>query len=114
MQCSQPAVVAVWTAICLAAGATNAPAGDEPRFNRDIRPILADRCYACHGPDSGTREAELRLDTEAGAHEWAIIPGDPDSSEVMARVSSDDPELRMPPAASKKPPLTADQIGLLR
>jgi hypothetical protein len=85
-----------------------------PRFNRDIRPILADRCYACHGPDSGTREADLRLDTEEGAHDWAILPGDPDLSEVISRVSSDDPELRMPPPAAKKPALTAEQIDLLR
>lgn len=85
-----------------------------PRFNRDIRPILAEKCYACHGPDSGTREAELRLDTQEGSHEWAIIPGDPDSSEVVARVASEDPEARMPPPASKKEPLTPEQIDLLK
>jgi hypothetical protein len=89
-------------------------AEEAPRFNRDIRPILADRCFACHGPDSGTREAELRLDTQEGAHEWAIIPGDAESSEVIARVSSDDAEQRMPPSTSKKPPLTAREIELLR
>jgi hypothetical protein len=85
-----------------------------PRFNRDIRPILAEKCYTCHGPDSGTREAELRLDTEEGSHEWAIVPEDADSSEVITRVSSDDPEARMPPAASKKDPLTPEQIDLLK
>jgi hypothetical protein len=67
-------------------------ADDAPRFNRDIRPILADKCYACHGPDSGTRKADLRLDTEAGSHESAITVGDPDSSELVRRVSSEDPE----------------------
>jgi hypothetical protein len=86
----------------------------EPRFNRDIRPILADRCYACHGPDSGARKAELRLDTQAGATEWAIVPGDADSSEVISRVASDDPDVRMPPPEAKKPPLTAAQVALLR
>jgi hypothetical protein len=86
----------------------------EPQFNRDIRPILANTCYACHGPDSGTRQAELRLDTEEGSHEWAIVPGDPDSSEVLARISSDDPEVRMPPPAAKKPQLTAEQVDLIR
>ena len=81
-----------------------------PRFNRDIRPILADRCYACHGPDSGTREADLRLDTEKGSHESAIVTGDPDSSELVRRISSDDVEERMPPPAAKKPPLTKEEI----
>src|SRR3954466_6401600 len=89
-------------------------AEDAPRFNRDIRPILADKCYACHGPDSGTRKADLRLDTEAGSHESAIVAGDPDSSELVRRVSSNDPEERMPPAAAKKPPLTKEQIELVR
>ena len=84
-----------------------------PSFNRDIRPILANTCFACHGPDSGTREADLRLDTEAGSHESVIIPGDADSSEFIRRISSDDPDERMPPASSKKPPLTKAQIELL-
>jgi hypothetical protein len=91
-----------------------AVADEAPGFNRDIRPILANRCYVCHGPDSGTREADLRLDMEEGAHEWAIVPGDADGSEVIARVSSDDPEMRMPPASSKKPPLTPKEIELLK
>ena len=85
-----------------------------PRFNRDIRPILSEKCYSCHGPDSGTREAELRLDTETGAHEAAIMPGDADSSELFSRVSSDDPEARMPPPNSKKPPLTPEQLELIK
>src|SRR6187401_3207540 len=89
-------------------------ADDAPGFNRDIRPILADKCYACHGPDSGTRKADLRLDTETGSHESAIAVGDPDSSELVRRVSSDDPDERMPPAAAKKPPLTKEQIELVR
>jgi hypothetical protein len=96
------------------ASAGMAADGRAPSFNRDIRPILADRCFACHGPDSGTRKAELRLDTFEGATDWAIVPGDADSSEVSARVSSDDPEFRMPPAESKKPPLTPQEVELLR
>lgn len=87
---------------------------DTPQFNRDILPILSGHCYACHGPDSGTRQAELRLDTEAGSHESVIVPGDPDSSEVISRIASDDPEMRMPPPDSKKPPLTAEEVDLLK
>jgi mono/diheme cytochrome c family protein len=83
-------------------------------YNRDIRPILSDRCFVCHGPDAGTREAELRLDTEAGAHEWAIMPGDPEGSELLNRISTDDPDVKMPPAASKKPHLSTEQVDLIR
>src|SRR6185295_17648340 len=91
-----------------------AVAADDVRFNRDIRPILADKCYTCHGPDSGTRKADLRLDKEEAAHESAIVPGDPESSELIRRVSSEDPDERMPPKESKKPPLTKEQVEQLR
>jgi hypothetical protein len=95
-------------------GGSIAVAADAPTFNRDIRPLLSDRCYACHGPDSGSREADLRLDTSEGATEWAIVPGDADSSEVISRVTSDDPDMQMPPRDSKKLPLTAAQVEKLR
>jgi hypothetical protein len=85
-----------------------------PTFNRDIRPILSDRCYPCHGHDAGNRKAELRLDTAEGATEWAIIPGDAENSEVVLRVSSDDRDYRMPPATSNRRPLNAQQIDVLR
>jgi hypothetical protein len=107
-------VTAFWGAVVVLACCAEARAADPPGFNREIRPILADRCFACHGPDSGTREADLRLDTQEGAHEWAIVPGDAESSEVIARVTSDDPEMRMPPASSKKPPLKPEEIELLK
>src|SRR5688572_8737657 len=77
--------------------AASAQANDTPQFNRDIRPILSDRCFSCHGNDKGNRKAELRLDIEEAATEWAILPGDWEGSEVIARVSSDDLEYRMPP-----------------
>ncbi len=89
-------------------------ADESPHFNRDIRPILEDRCYTCHGPDSGTRKADLRLDKEESAHESVIVPGDPDSSELISRISSQDPDERMPPAESKRPPLTKEQVELFR
>lgn len=74
-------------------------------FNRDIRPILAKNCFACHGPDRESREADLRLDTAKGATEEhdgrrAIVPGKPDSSELIARIESFDPDQAMPPLAS--------------
>ncbi|HEX4412738.1 MAG TPA: PSD1 and planctomycete cytochrome C domain-containing protein [Lacipirellulaceae bacterium] len=104
-----------WTALVLAcAPRLTVAADDVPRFNRDIRPILAEKCYSCHGPDSGTRKADLRLDTEAGSHESVIVPGDAASSEVISRISSTDPDERMPPPASKKPPLTAEQVELFK
>ncbi len=70
-------------------------------FNRDVRPILSNTCFACHGPDEGRREAEQRFDTEEGLlalrETGAIVPGDADKSDMLARIASDDPDLRMPP-----------------
>ena len=68
-------------------------------FDRDIRPILSDRCYVCHGPDSGTREAELRLDLKEAAFD-VIVPGEPAASELVSRILSDDAEEMMPPPES--------------
>ncbi|MEN1680429.1 MAG: PSD1 and planctomycete cytochrome C domain-containing protein [Planctomycetota bacterium] len=81
-------------------------------FSRDIRPILADKCFACHGPGEAT--AGVRLDTLDGATDWAIVPGDADSSEVIARITSDDPDVVMPPPEAKKDPLTDEEVALLR
>lgn len=87
-------------------------------FNRDIRPILSDRCFACHGPDQGKRLSKLRLDTEAGAKgdlggHFAIVPGKAADSELIRRVTSDDLARRMPPAYSGAAKLTEREIGLL-
>lgn len=68
-----------------------------PRYNTDVRPILADKCFRCHGPDAGSREADLRLDRRDDAVAAAIVPGDPGASSVHARIVSDDPDERMPP-----------------
>ena len=68
----------------------------EIEFDREIKPILANHCFQCHGPDEGNREADLRLDTRHGAIQisddrlQAIVPGDPDTSELIRRVESDD------------------------
>ncbi|MEZ6060601.1 MAG: DUF1553 domain-containing protein [Planctomycetaceae bacterium] len=82
---------------------------DEPAgrvdFSRDVQPILADKCFKCHGPDASQRVSELRLDTKAGAfaeHDGrrAIVPGSPQESELHRRITSDDPEQQMPPPDS--------------
>jgi mono/diheme cytochrome c family protein len=89
-------------------------------FNRDVRPILSENCYACHGPDARKRKGNLRLDIEAGAKDpiegtdsLAVVPGKPDESEMLARVSAEDPTLVMPPPKTDKK-LTAKQIDILR
>ena len=81
-------------------------------FNRDIRPILSDKCFQCHGPDSNAREADLRLDVRDDALA-SIVPGKPDDSELIVRITHSDPDLRMPPSDSPKQ-LTADEISKLK
>ena len=79
-------------------------------FSRDIRPILAGHCFNCHGPDEGSREGNLRLDTEEGARKALEIEGG--VAKLLGRVTSHDPDLVMPPPSVKKP-LTAAQIERL-
>ncbi|MDG2219994.1 MAG: PSD1 and planctomycete cytochrome C domain-containing protein [Rubripirellula sp.] len=86
---------------------------DEISFNRDVRPILSDKCFFCHGPDAKHREADLRLDVEKDAKESAIRPGDLELSELILRIISTDPDSQMPPPDSGKS-LTAEQIDLLQ
>ncbi|MBN8733656.1 MAG: DUF1553 domain-containing protein [Acidobacteria bacterium] len=104
---------AVWVVAGCASGA-------EVQFNRDIRPILSDKCFACHGPDAGNRKSKLRLDVEAeakadlGGGRRGIVAGDPDKSGVMQRVVSTNKTLRMPPAYLGHAALTAEQIDILQ
>lgn len=110
----------LWTCMLLFSAAP-ASAGDLPEvveFNRDIRPILSDNCFFCHGPDKNKRQADLRLDTEAGLLGTAggagpVIPGQPDDSPLLQRILTSDPETHMPPPATGKV-LTDQQIQLLR
>ena len=101
-----PAVACLVTAV----------SGDEqaPLFMRDIRPILAAKCFACHGPDESHREADLRLDVRASAVKAAaIVPGQPARSELVRRILSDDADERMPPSDFGKT-LTDAEKNLLR
>lgn len=102
-------------ALALVIAATLFPGGahaTDPTFDfaRDIQPILADACFACHGPDESHREADLRLDQPENT---AIHAGDPDTSELLARITSDDPERVMPPPHVGKP-LAPEAIEKLR
>ncbi|HSG69223.1 MAG TPA: DUF1549 domain-containing protein, partial [Planctomycetaceae bacterium] len=89
-------------------------AQDKLQYNRDIRPIFADTCFKCHGPDSAARQADLRVDLRDTAIDMgAIVPGKPDESAMIERIFSDDPDLLMPPPASHKK-LTDKQKNLLK
>src|SRR6266566_6943794 len=83
-------------------------------FNRDIRPIITENCFACHGPDKNQRKAKLRLDVrEIALERGAIVPGKPDQSKLIEHIFSNDPEEIMPPPKSRKA-LSAAQKDLLR
>ncbi len=103
-----------------AAGQPIAKSADSIDFGRDIRPILANNCFKCHGPDDAARQAGLRLDTREGATTASkpgqpapITPGDPDASELMRRIMSDDPDEKMPPPEVNPRGLSPDKIELL-
>ncbi|MDW8222508.1 MAG: DUF1553 domain-containing protein [Gemmatales bacterium] len=124
-----------WLTLCLALIGTGAGLLAEPRtvgdtstansttrsidFNRDIRPILSDNCFACHGPDEKARKAGLRLDRKEDAFRMlrdgghAIVPGKPEASELFLRLTTDNSQARMPPKSSKKQ-LNSAQIELIR
>lgn len=104
------AVFGLSSQICLA---------DEVNFSRDILPILSDRCFHCHGPDPAHREADLRLDQREAAIEnrdgvVAVVPGKPGLSELLVRITTNDPDLLMPPPDSHRKKLTAKQIATIR
>ncbi len=88
-------------------------------FQRDVRPLLSDRCFLCHGPDAERRQADLRLDTKESATadrqgSRAVVPGDPAASALLARIESDDPDFRMPPPDSGRTPLSTREKELMR
>ncbi len=96
-----------------AAGAAE-PAPGKVDYNFQVRPLLADRCFVCHGPDPKTRKAKLRLDVPDVAYgKGAVVPGKPDESAMIERITADDPGRRMPPQKSNLR-LSKDEIELLR
>ena len=90
------------------------PAADAPiDFNRDIRPILSENCFYCHGQDGNKRQADLRLDDrDAALAARAIVPGDPGASAILERIHSSDDDVVMPPPSSNRQ-LSAEQKELL-
>src|SRR5688572_23802271 len=88
-------------------------------FNHHIKPLLSDRCYACHGPDEKARKAKLRLDLKEGAFKsledgrFVVKPGDLAKSEVFRRITASDPDDMMPPPKSNLS-LSKDEIELIR
>lgn len=94
---------------------------DKISYNFQVRPILSDKCFNCHGPDANKREAGLRLDTEEGAYAalkdnpkaHAVVPGKPEVSELFRRVSATDTAIIMPPVASNLPSLTAAEVDVI-
>ncbi len=103
--------IAIGAVIVLLDGTAGAEA---PDFGREVRPILADACFQCHGPDPSHRKADLRLDLfDSATAENAVVPGDPAASEVIRRILSDDPDERMPPP-DEAVQLSGEQIQTLR
>jgi Protein of unknown function (DUF1553)/Protein of unknown function (DUF1549)/Planctomycete cytochrome C/Concanavalin A-like lectin/glucanases superfamily len=106
------------SALFAVVSAAQAATGPTVDFQRQVRPILSDKCFLCHGPDKGTRMADLRLDTKDGAmakrkNGYPIVPGNPDESLLIKRIYSDNPAFRMPPTFSHRT-LTQDQKDTLR
>ena len=90
------------------------PAAPAPTFNSDVLPILSNNCFVCHGPDKGSRQAGLRLDTpDGGLADGLILPTDTHASALLNRITATDTKHRMPPANSGKQ-LTDDEIDTLR
>jgi hypothetical protein len=111
--------VALWAAFVSGIIVPTVAAAEGPNpidFGRDVLPILSDNCFLCHGPDPGTRKADLRLDLKEGAlreQDPIVVPGQSGESELVFRVTGEDPEERMPPPKSGRR-LTAPQIETLK
>ena len=105
-----------WTIAFVSAAASSR--GEVIQFQRDIRPILSDSCFQCHGADEANRQAELQLDQREGLfakrdRHTIVLPGQPHASELIRRITSQDADVRMPPPDSDRQ-LTAREIDLLQ
>ncbi|MGH7972512.1 MAG: DUF1549 domain-containing protein, partial [Limisphaerales bacterium] len=101
---------------CLSISAHGAAgsSGKMVEFNKDVRPIITENCFACHGPDKNQRKAKLRLDMrDVAVERGAIVPGKPDKSELIRRIFTEDPDDHMPPLKTHKV-LSAEQKEVLR
>lgn len=117
-------VTRIFYATCLASclglfNARNSAADERIDFNRDVRPLLSEHCFACHGFDESARQADLRLDTREGAMRdrggyAAVTSGKPDQSELLDRIMTNDPERLMPPPDSHQQRLNEEEIETLR
>ncbi len=116
-------LVMMWAVSCFQKNGTSQKAGRDKTvsYNFDVRPILSDKCFACHGPDANKREAGLRLDMAESAYAklkdgkgFAIVPGNPEASEVYKRITSPDPEYQMPTPESHLGLLAENEITLLK
>lgn len=106
--------VSVLGVLAMLVAASTGQAQQPLEYNRDIRPILSDTCFACHGPDSASRKGDLRLDQrDAAVEHGAIVPGNADESEIIRRILSDNPEEIMPPPELKKPLSDAQKQTLI-
>jgi hypothetical protein len=119
MSTLRSSLVAAFALFCVAhKGEAFAQSKQTIRFDQQVRPILSNHCWSCHGLDEGSRQGNLRLDVRDNAvaagdtGEPAIVPGHPEKSQLIARIDSHDPDLQMPPLVTKKP-LTAEQKQIL-
>lgn len=107
---------------CSNAGASGDALPDVVSYNYDVRPILSDKCFNCHGPDARKREAGLRLDIASEAYKalqehpqkHALVPGKPEASELFARITTSDTSLLMPKVSSKLPRLSEREVAILK
>ncbi len=115
-------IATIFHVVVLSAFLAGSSKADRVNFNRDIRPILSDRCFHCHGPAEKNREANLRLDRPDGVEgalrtldgSTAIKPGDLSASQLWFRITTDDADQRMPPAEANKKPLTPAEQELFK
>ncbi|MFQ5731749.1 MAG: DUF1549 domain-containing protein, partial [Planctomycetaceae bacterium] len=109
-------VTAIVALLIASSGWTRGAFAQKIDFNRDIRPLLSERCFQCHGPDAKQRKADLRLDTRSGLFDkrddaTTVVPRHPQKSELLSRISSKDADTRMPPTGK---PLSPPQIAMVK